>query len=275
MIKKYKPTSPGIRSRKTLIHDKVTKRKPEKGLTEPLKGPVGRRSGTISVRHRERGAKKFYRIVDFKRDKLGIPAKVAAIEYDPNRGPDLALLHYADGEKRYILAPEGLQVNSKVESGPQAELIVGNALPLDNIPLGFEVHNIELNPGKGGQIARGAGNKGVLLAKDGNYVNIKLPSGEVKKFAKECYATIGALGNSEKRLGRLGKAGLQRHLGNRPHVRGVAMANPKDHPHAGSYSDTGTGHPKTPWGKPARGVKTRSRKQTNKYIVTPRKKKKR
>ncbi len=273
MIKKYNPTSPGIRTRKTLVRSHLTKKRPEKGLRKPLKGHVGRNNGRISVRFREQGAKKYYRIIDFKRDKTNIPAKVAAIEYDPNRGPDIALLHYADGEKRYILAPEGLQVGMQVVSGENAEPVVGNALPLRVIPLGFEIHNIELNPGKGGQIVRGAGTKAIILAKEGSFVNVKLPSGEVKRFSDDCVATIGVLGNADHRHQRLGKAGKMRHLGRRPHVRGVAMSNPAKHPHAGSYRDTGTGHPKTPWGKPTRGYKTRKRVHTDKYIVTPRKRK--
>lgn len=276
MIKHYKPTSPGMRERKTLVRDHLTKgKKPEKSLLKPLKGAVGRNKGKISVRYRERGAKKHYRIIDFKRNKTDIAAKVAAIEYDPNRGPDLALLHYADGEKRYILAPEGLKVGMTVMSGENAELAVGNCLPLSKIPLGVEVHNVEINPGKGGQLGRGAGNKVTLLAKEGKYVNIKLPSGEVKKVLDSCVATIGVLGNADHRHTRHGKAGKMRHKGRRPHVRGVAIANPSDHPHGGSYKDTGTGHPQTPWGKPTRGKKTRKRKHTDKYLVTPRKKRRR
>lgn len=273
MIKHHKPTSPGKRKRRTLVRSHLTKKSPEKALTKPLKGHVGRNNGRVSVRFRERGSKKHYRIVDFKRDKTNIVAKVAAIEYDPNRGPDIALLHYADGEKRYILAPEGLKVGMEVSSGEKAELTVGNALPLKNIPLGFEIHNIEFNVGQGGRLVRGAGNKATILAKEGNYVNVKLPSGEVKRFSASCYATIGSLGNADHRHTRTGKAGIMRHRGRRPHVRGVAIANPKDHPHGGSYKDTGTGHPKTPWGKPTRGKKTRKRKHTDKYIVTERKRK--
>jgi len=275
MLKKYKPTSPGIRTRKTLVKSNITKSKPEKRLTKSIKGHVGRSKGTVTSRFRERGAKKHYRIIEFKRIKFGIPAKVAAIEYDPNRGPDLALLHYADGEKSYILAPEGLEVGMVVEVGEDVKAQVGNSLPLSNIPAGMPIHNIELNPGKGAQMVRGAGNSAVVLAKEGNFVNVKLPSGEVKKVAAKCYATIGTLGNADHRLARLGKAGKMRHLGRRPHVRGVAMSNPKDHPHAGSYRDNGTGHPKTPWGKPTRGFKTRSRTHTNKFVVTarPRKRK--
>ena len=274
MLRKYRPTSPGIRTRKTLVRSHLTKgKKPEKALLQPLKGHVGRSKGRISSRFRERGAKKHYRIIDYKRNKADIPAKVAAIEYDPNRGPDIALLHYADGEKRYILAPEGLKVGATVVSGESVEPIVGNAMPIGNIPLGFEVHNVEINPGKGGQLARGAGNKITLLAKEGKYVMVKLPSGEVKRILETCYATIGVIGNADHRHTRFGKAGKMRHKGRRPHVRGVAMPDPSKHPHAGSYKDTGTGHPMTPWGKPTRGKKTRSRKHTDKYLVTPRKKK--
>ncbi len=272
MLKKYKPTSPGMRTRKTLVRKHLTKgKRPEKALLKPLIGHVGRQEGRISSRFRERGAKHHYRIVDFKRTKYDIPAKVAALEYDPNRGPDLALLHYADGEKRYILAPDNLQVGMTVVSGENVEPIVGNSLPLKNIPLGFEIHNIEINPGKGGQIVRGAGNKATILAKEGKYVNIKLPSGEVKKFLESCYATVGTLGNVDHRLTRLGKAGRNRHSGRRPHIRGVATSNPAKHPHGGSYRDNGTGHPSTPWGKPARGTKTRHRRNTDKYIVTAKK----
>lgn len=272
MIKKYKPTSPGVRTRKTLVTKEVTNTNRNKKLSYPLKGSVGKNNGKISVRYRQRGAKKHYRIIDFKRDKHDIGAKVATIEYDPNRGPNIALLHYADGEKRYILAPQGLKVGMIVKSGEKVAVQTGNCMPLKNIPLGLDVHNIELNPGQGGQMVRGAGNKATILAKDAGFVNIKLPSGEVKKVSEDCYATLGTLGNEDRRHTRLGKAGKMRHLGRRPHVRGVAMANPAKHPHAGSYKDNGTGHPKTPWGKPTRGFKTRKRKHTNKYIVKARKK---
>lgn len=272
MIKKYNPTSPGIRTRKTVIRSELSGVKPQKALKKPLKGHVGRSNGKVTIRFRERGAKKHYRIVDFKRNKHEVIGVVKSIEYDPNRGPNIALVCYMDGEKRYILAPEGLKVGSKVVSGSEATPSLGNALPLSKIPLGFEIHNIEINPGKGGQMVRGAGNKAIILAKENNYVNVKLPSGEVKKFLETCYATIGALGNADHRNVRLGKAGKKRHLGRRPHVRGVAMSNPSDHPHAGSYSDNGTGHPMTPWGKPTRGKKTRKRRHTDKYIVTPRRK---
>ncbi len=272
MIKKYKPTSAGIRTRKTLVRevDDVT---PEKSLTIALKGHVGRNNGKISSRHRRRGAAKHYRIVDFKRGKHGIEATVSSIQYDPNRGPSIALLSYTDGEKRYILAPEGLQKGMKVVSGPDAEVAVGNNLPLERIPLGANVHNIEINPGRGGQIVRGAGNSAQILAKEGKYVNIKLPSGEVKKVLGICYATVGVLSNADLRNTQLGKAGKQKYMGRRPHVRGVAMANPSDHPHAGSYKDNGIGMPapKSPWGWQTRGKKTRRRKYTSRTIVKSRK----
>ena len=274
MIKEYRPTSPGIRFRKTLVKG-VDKVEPEKSLIEPKKGAVGRNKGKISSRHRERGAKKHYRKVDFKRNKTDIPAKVATIEHDPNRGPNIALLHYADGEKRYILAPEGLEKGTQVVSGENVEAVVGNALPIKKIPLGTPIHNIELNPGRGGQFVRGAGSSAVILAKEGNYANIKLPSGEVKKFLTSCYATIGVLSNADLRNINLGKAGRKRHLGQRPHTRGVAFSSPSDHPHGGSYKDTGIGmpSPKSPWGWKTRGKKTRRRTHTDKYIVKDRRKK--
>lgn len=273
MIKKYKPTSAGIRFKKTLVK-KVHKGRGLKKLTTPLKGTVGRNKGRISTRHRQRGAKKHYRVIDFKRNKLGIEGKVERIEHDPNRGPDIALISYADGEKRYILAPEGLKIGDKIMSGPEASLDVGNALPLEKIPLSMKVHNVEINPGRGGQLGRGAGNAVVIMAKEGNYVNIKLPSGEVKKVLSKCYATIGEIGNADHRHTRAGKAGIKRHKGWRPAVRGVAMGTDA-HPHGGSYSDTGVGmpSPKSPWGQKTRGKKTRRRKYTDKYIVTPKGKK--
>jgi large subunit ribosomal protein L2 len=272
MIKSYKPTSPGIRARRTLVRE-VDQVAPEKSLIKVKKGAVGRSHGRISSRHRQVGHKKHYRIVDFKRDKRNIEATVASVEYDPNRGPSIALINYADGEKRYILAPEGLKKGTKVISGENVEPVVGNALPLKNIPLGMAIHNIELNPGQGGQVARGAGNSAQILAKEGKYVNIKLPSGEVKKVLNNCYATVGVLSNADLRNINLGKAGKKRHLGWRPHTRGVAIANPTDHPHGGSYKDTGIGmpSPKSPWGWKTRGKKTRSRQHTNKFIVKSRK----
>jgi large subunit ribosomal protein L2 len=272
MIKKYKPTSAGSRFRKTLVKgvDNVV---PQKNLTVEQKGHVGRNHGTISSRFRSRGVRRHYRIVDFKRNKQDIQGTVVTIEHDPNRGPNIALISYADGEKRYILAPEGLTKGAKVMSGLKAEPAVGNALPLERIPLGSFVHNIEINPGRGGQIVRGAGNSAQILAKEGKYVNIKLPSGEVKKVLSECYATLGVLSNADLRNTNLGKAGRNRHLGRRPHNRGVSMANPSDHPHAGSYKDNGVGmpSPKSPWGWKTRGMKTRKRKNALRTVVKSRK----
>jgi len=267
MIKTYKPTSPGIRQRKTLVRE-VDDVKPLKKLTTAKKGPVGRNKGRISVRHRQRGAKRNYRIIDYKRDKHGIPGKVATIEHDPNRGCNIALIYYVDGEKRYILAPEGLKKGMEVVSGKDAPADVGNSLPLSSIPLSVRVHNVELHPGRGGQIARGAGNYAIIMAIEGRYAHVKMPSGEVRKILVTCYATIGALSNADHRHTRAGKAGRKRHLGWRPAVRGVAMGT-DGHPHGGSYSDTGIGmpSPKTPWGKKTRGKKTRKRKSTDKYII--------
>ncbi len=274
MIKTYNPTSPGQRQRKSIVKATTTS-KPHKALTAPMTGAVGRNNGKISSRHRERGHKKKYRIIDFKRNKFGIKAKVATIEHDPNRGANIALVNYGDGEKRYILAPEGLVVGAIVESGENIEPKSGNCMPLKDIPLGMAVHNIELNPGQGGQMVRGAGNSAQLLAKEGKYVNIKLPSGEVKKVLGICYATVGTLSNADLRNVKLGKAGRNRHRGNRPHIRGVAIANPSDHPHGGSYKDNGIGmpSPKSPWGWKTRGKKTRSRTHTDKFIVKDRRKK--
>lgn len=271
MIKTYKPTSAGMRFRKTLVRG-VDKVRPEKGLTVHLKGSVGRSDGSVVTRHKEVGAKKLYRIIDFKRNKLNISAVVTSIQYDPNRGADIALLNYADGEKRYILAPEGLKVGDKVIASPEADFVVGNALPLERIPLGVNIHNIEINPGSGGILVRGAGNYAQIMAKEGKYVTIKLPSGEAKKVLGICYATIGMLTNMDLRNTQLGKAGKNRYKGVRPAVRGVAMPDPGKHPHAGSYKDKGIGFPspKTPWGKKAKGVKTRKRRFTNYTIVTSR-----
>ena len=273
MIKTYRPTSEGMRDRKTLVKN-VDKVRPLKSETRVLKAAPGRSRGRISSRHKQKGSKKLYRVIDFKRDKFGIIATVATIEYDPNRGASIALLNYSDGEKRYILAPEGLTQGTKVNSGDNAEISVGNALPMSKIPLGMEIHNIEINPLSGGVLVRGAGNYAQILAKEGDYVNVKLPSGEVKKLPGRCYATIGVLSNTDVRNVRLGKAGRKRHLGWRPHVRGVAMANPAgDHPHAGKYRTSGIGMPapKSPWGWLTRGVKTRKRKRTNYTIVKRRK----
>jgi len=273
MLKSYKPQTAGTRNKKSLVPP-VTRSKPEKSLIVALKGTVGRNNGRIATRHRSRGAKKYYRIIDFKRDKLNIPAKVVSIEYDPNRGPLIALLNYADGEKRYILAPESLTVGTIVLSGDITDFTPGNATKIEKIPVGTQIHNIEINPGQGGSMVRGAGNFGILMAKEGNMAQIKLPSGEFKKVSIECMATVGVLTNQELRNVRKGKAGINRHKGFRPSVRGVAMANPSDHPHAGSYKDNGIGmpSPKSPWGWKTRGVKTRNRRHTNKFIVKDRRK---
>lgn len=272
MIKDHKPTSPGQRGRRSLKKD-VDPVKPHKKLTKPQKGAVGRSKGTITVRNRQRGSKKHYRKIDFKRDKFGVPGTVSTIEHDPNRGPNIALVVYADGEKRYILAPEGLEKGMKVMSSDTAEPKLGNTLPLKNIPIGTQIHNIELRPGRGGQMVRGAGGSAVITAKEGKYANVKLPSSEIKRVLLDCRATIGSLSNPELQNVKLGKAGRARHKGRRPHTRGVAFSSPRDHPHGGSYKDTGVGmpSPKTPWGKKTRGKKTRSRKHTDKYIVKERK----
>lgn len=253
----------------------ITKDEPEKSLTVGLRRTGGRNMrGKITTRHRGGGAKRAYRIIDFKRDKFGVPARVAAIEYDPNRSARIALLHYADGEKRYILAPLGLQVGDEVMSGPQAEVRVGNALPLANIPVGTTIHNVELYPGRGGQLARSAGVGAQLLAKEGDYAFIRLPSGEVRKVLQTCMATIGQLSNPDHINVKLGKAGRSRWLGIRPTVRGSAMS-PRDHPHGGGEGRTPIGRdaPYTPWGKKALGVKTRRNKRTNVFIVRRREKK--
>lgn len=232
-IKKYKPTSAGMRGMSVLDYSELSKVKPEKSLTESLKRKGGRNSrGIITVRHRGGGAAKRYRIIDFKRNKDGIPAKVFSIEYDPNRSANIALLHYADGEKRYILAPNGLKVGDMVESGPEADIVIGNALPLANIPVGTMVHNIELKAGKGGQLVRTAGAEAQLMAKEGKFAQLRLPSGEFRLIHLTCRATVGQVGNLEHELVNIGKAGKSRHMGKRPHVRGSAM-NPVDHPHGG------------------------------------------
>jgi large subunit ribosomal protein L2 len=267
-IKKYKPTSPGRRNMSVLTYEEITKKEPEKRLIEPLKKHAGRNAqGRITVRHRGGGNKRFYRRIDFRRDKHGIPAKVAAIEYDPNRSAFIALLHYRDGEKRYILAPLGLKVGDVIESGANAPVRVGNALPLANIPLGTQVHNIELSPGRGGQLVRAAGSAAQLLAKQDDYATIRLPSGEVRMVRVECMATIGQVGNLDHANVRIGKAGRKRHMGWRPAVRGSAMT-PRDHPHGGGEGKAPIGMPpKTPWGKPALGYRTRRNKRTDRFIV--------
>lgn len=271
-VKKYKPTSAGRRFASTADFTEITKDKPEKGLVEPLKKTGGRNVyGRVTSRHRGGGTKRLYRIVDFKRNKDGVNAEVKAIEYDPNRSARIALLQYDDGEKRYILAPVGLKPGDKIESGPKAEIKVGNALALANIPVGTTIHNIELKPGKGGEIARSAGASAQLVAKEGNYATIKLASGEVRMVHQNAKATIGQVGAVERETLTVGKAGKSRWLGKRPHVRGSAM-NPVDHPHGGGEGKSKGGrHPVTPWGKPTLGYKTRKKgKSTDKYIVRKR-----
>ena len=272
-MKSYKATSPGQRHRVD-IERNVSSKKPEKSLVRGMCEKAGRSKGTISMRHQGGRVKRKYRIIDFKRNKVGIPARVAAIEYDPNRGADIALLFYKDGEKRYILAPEGLAVDGEVLAGEDARADTGNALPVANIPLGVAIHNIELQPGRGGQVVRAAGAKAEVVAKPGKYVHVKLPSGEVRKILGICYATVGGVSNPELKSRKLGKAGRSRHLGIRPSVRGTVMA-PNAHPHGGGEGKTSIGmpSPKTPWGKKTRGVKTRRRKHTNKYIVKDRRRK--
>lgn len=267
-IRQYRPTSPGRRGMSVSTFEEITKTKPEKSLTVRLKKHAGRNNqGKITTRHRGGGAKRAYRIIDFKRNKLGVPAKVAAIEYDPNRTARIALLHYVDGEKRYIIAPVGLKVGDRVEAGPDADIRVGNALPLKNIPAGTVVHNIELQIGRGGQMARGAGSGAQLMAKEGDYALLRLPSGEQRRVHILCMATIGQVGNADHENRSLGKAGRSRHLGRRPSVRGSVM-NPRDHPHGGGEGRAPIGgKPQTPWGKPAMGYKTRRNKRTDKYIV--------
>lgn len=272
-IKNYKPTSPGRRSMTGLTYSEITKKKPERSLTVPLRKKGGRNnSGRITVRHRGGGAKRAYRIIDFKRDKHGIPGKVAAIEYDPNRTANIALIQYADGEKRYILAPVGLKIGDEVMSGEKAEVKIGNALPLRLIPTGTPIHNIELYPGRGGQIARSAGNAAELMAREGAYALVRLPSKEIRKFRTACMATVGQVGNVDYGTVTLGKAGRKRHMGRRPTVRGSVM-NPSDHPHGGGEgrAPIGLPGPKTPWGKPAYGVKTRRNKRTDNMILRRRK----
>ena len=271
-IKKYKPTSPGRREMTALTFEEVTKSKPDKGLTAPLKRSGGRNSnGRITTRWRGQGHKRRYRIIDFKRDKRGVPAKVAAIEYDPNRSCRIALLHYADGEKRYILAPLQVKTGDTISAGGEADIKAGNALPIKSIPLGTFIHNIELKQGKGGQLVRSAGGYAQLLAKEGRYAHIKLPSTEVRLVLQECYASIGQLGNADQENVTVGKAGRNRWLGIRPRVRGVVM-NPVDHPHGGGEGKSkGGNHPVSPWGQPTKGYKTRRRSKTDKYIVTRRK----
>lgn len=267
-VKKFKPTSPGKRFATVADFSEITTDTPEKSLTEPLKKNAGRNNkGRITVRHRGGGHKRLYRIIDFKRDKDGIPAKVATIEYDPNRSARIALLNYVDGEKRYIVAPNGLKIGDIVESGPSADIKPGNALPIKNIPVGTVIHNIELKPLKGAQLCRSAGASAQLMAKEGDYANIRMPSGEVRLVHINCRATIGQAGNLEHENITVGKAGRSRWMGKRPTVRGVVM-NPVDHPHGGGEGRSPVGrNPVTPWGKPALGARTRKNKTTDKMIV--------
>ena len=273
-VKKYKPTSPGRRAMSVSTFEEITASKPEKSLLAPLSKTAGRNNqGKITIRHHGGGHKRKYRIIDFKRNKDGIPGRVATIEYDPNRTANIALINYVDGEKRYILAPRGLKVNDVVVSGPDADIKVGNNLPLENIPVGSVIHNIELKPGKGGQLVRAAGTEAQLLGKEEVYVTIRLTSGEVRKILKVCRATIGSVGNEDHELVKIGKAGRNRWLGKRPEVRGVVM-NPNDHPHGGGEGRAPIGRksPMSPWGKPTLGYKTRKKKNaSDKYIVRRRK----
>jgi len=272
-VRKYKPTSPGRRFMSVSTFDEITKSEPEKSLVEPLKKSGGRNAyGRITVRHRGGGAKRMLRDVDFRRDKFGIPARVAAIEYDPNRSARLALLYYRDGEKRYIIAPHGLKVDDVVMSGPQADILPGNALPIRNIPVGTLVHNVELQRGRGAQLCRSAGAQAQLLAKEGDRATLKLPSGEVRYVAVECMATIGQVGNLDHENVSVGKAGRVRWRGFRPTVRGTVM-NPVDHPMGGGEGKGKGNHPMTPWGKPTKGYKTRrGARPSDSMIVTRRKK---
>lgn len=273
-IKKYKPTSAGLRSMSVLSYAEITKKAPEKSLTAPLKKSGGRNNqGRTTLRFRGGGNKRKYRIIDFKRNKEGIPGKVAAIEYDPNRTANIALIHYVDGEKRYILAPLGLKIGDTVQAGPEADIVVGNALQLKDIPVGTTIHNIEMKPGKGAQLVRTAGAQAQLAGKEGKFGIVRLPSGEIRRIDIRCKATIGRVGNIEHELVTVGKAGKTRHMGRKPHVRGSAM-NPVDHPHGGGEGRAPVGRPQpmTPWGKKSRGVKTRNtKKKSNKYIIRRRK----
>jgi large subunit ribosomal protein L2 len=276
-VKIYKPTSPGRRGMTSATFEEVTKSTPERRMLRPLRKHGGRDfTGTISIRHRGGGARRHYRVIDFKRDKLEVPARVAAIEYDPNRSARIALLFYVDGEKRYIIAPLEVKVGDTLVSGKNVVIRPGNALPVGNIPLGTLIHNIELQPGKGGQLARSAGAAGQLLGKEGDYVQVRMPSGEVRLVPQNCMATIGEVGNLDHSNVKLGKAGRKRYLGIRPTVRGTAMS-PRDHPHGGGEGRQPVGKPgpRSPWGKPTRGYKTRRNKRTDAMIVKRRGKKRR
>jgi large subunit ribosomal protein L2 len=267
-LRNYRPTSPGLRQMTRSTFEEVTHDEPHRPLTERLVSKAGRNSqGKLTVRHQGGGHKRLYRVIDWKRDKYGVPARIATVEYDPNRSARIALLHYADGEKRYMLLPHGLGVGDTVTSGPDIEARVGNALPLSRIPLGTQIHNVELVAGRGGQIVRSAGSAAQLLAKEGQMATIRLPSGEVRRVRADCMATVGQVSNLDHENQNIGKAGRSRHLGRRPQVRGVVM-NPRDHPHGGGEGKSPTGMPpKTPWGKPAMGLRTRKSKTTGKNIV--------
>ena len=268
-IRNYKPTTPGRRKMSTLVNEDITKTTPEKSLVVTVRKNGGRNNqGKITVRHQGGGVKRKYRIIDFKRNKKDVPGKVASIEYDPNRTANIALINYIDGEKWYILAPKGFNVGDKIEAGENADIKIGNALPLSVIPVGTMVHNIELRPGKGGEIARSAGSSAQILGREDNYVMLRLSSGEQRKVLGTCMATIGEVGNEDASLVKIGKAGRKRHMGVRPTVRGSVM-NPNDHPHGGGEgrAPIGRSAPVTPWGKPALGYKTRKKKQSDKFIV--------
>ena len=268
-IRNYKPTTPGRRKMSTLINDEITKATPEKSLTVTLKKNSGRNNqGKITTRHQGGRVKRKYRIIDFKRNKLNVPGVVASIEYDPNRTANIALINYVDGEKRYIIAPKNLTVGTRIEAGENVDIIIGNALPLMNIPVGTVVHNIELRPGKGGELARSAGSSAQILGREGKYVMLRLSSGEQRKVLGTCMATVGEVGNEDSSLVKVGKAGRNRYKGIRPTVRGSVM-NPNDHPHGGGEGRAPVGRkaPMTPWGKPALGLKTRKKKQSDKFIV--------
>ena len=270
-VKTYKPTSPGRRGMSVSTFEEVTRKRPEKSLTEPLRKTAGRNNnGRITTRHRGGGHKRLYRIIDWKRNKIGVPGRVIAVEYDPNRSARIALILYEDDERRYILCPVGVRVVSRLSSGPEADLSPGNALALRDIPVGSIIHNIELKPGRGGQLVRGAGVGAQLMAKEGSWAQVRLPSGEVRRILVECMATLGQVGNPEHATISIGKAGRTRHMGFRPTVRGSAM-NPRDHPHGGGEGKAPIGgQPQTKWGKVAMGKKTRRRKSTNKFIVRKR-----
>ena len=268
-LKKFRPTTPGQRNKSTLVNEEITKSTPEKSLVVTLNKKAGRNNqGKITVRHQGGGVKRKYRIIDFKRNKFDVEGVVASIEYDPNRSANIALINYLDGEKRYIIAPKGLKVGDKIVAGSNADIKTGNALPIMNIPVGTVIHNIELRPGKGGSLACSAGSSAQILGREGNYVMIRLSSGEQRRVLGTCMATIGVVGNEDSNLVKLGKAGRKRHMGIRPTVRGSVM-NPNDHPHGGGEGRAPIGRkgPVTPWGKPALGYKTRNNKRTDKFIV--------